>query len=274
MAYADHRRNDAGHVALSAGMLDRRVAIVTGGSSAIGEAIVRRFVREGASVAILDIDLEGAQRVAATLPADATMCVRCDVSSDSDVSAAINAVVDRFGALDILINNAGVPPLIAALDELSEADWDLMMDVQGKGCFLCCKHSVPYMKSRRRGAIVNIASLGGVRGRPFRHTYIASKHAIVGLTKSVALEGIAHNIRANAVAPGPVDTRGDMKDFEAHRAAGGSEISFAVRPEAIAWAALFLACDESINITGVVLPVDAGILAGSLEKGPLKFPTR
>jgi NAD(P)-dependent dehydrogenase (short-subunit alcohol dehydrogenase family) len=149
-----------------------------------------------------------------------------------------------------------------------------MMDVQAKGCFLCCKHSVPYMKAQRRGAIVNIASLGGVRGRPFRHTYIASKHAIVGLTKSIALEGIAHNIRANAVAPGPVDSRRETKDFEAHKAAGGSEITFAVRPEAIAWATLFLACDESINITGVVLPVDAGILAGSLEKGPLKFPTR
>jgi 3-oxoacyl-[acyl-carrier protein] reductase len=255
-------------------MLNGRVAIVTGGSSAIGEAIVRRFVRERAAVAILDINLERARRVADTLPGHATMCVRCDVSSDSDVSSATKAVVDRFGTLDILVNNAGVPPLIAALDELSEADWDLMMDVQAKGCFLCCKHAVPYMKAQRRGAIVNIASLGGVRGRPFRHTYIASKHAIVGLTKSIALEGIAHNIRANAVAPGPVDTHGEAKDFDAHKAAGGSEISFMVRPDAIAWAVLFLACDESINITGVVLPVDAGILAGSLERGPLKFPTR
>jgi NAD(P)-dependent dehydrogenase (short-subunit alcohol dehydrogenase family) len=255
-------------------MLPGRVAIVTGGSSPIGEAIVRRFVREGAAVAILDINPEGARRVADTLPGAPIMCVRCDVSSDADVSSALKAVADRFGTLDILVNNAGVPPLIATLDEISEAEWDLMMDVQAKGCFLCCKHSVRYMKSQRRGAIVNVASLGGVRGRPFRHTYIASKHAIVGLTKSIALEGIAHNIRANAVAPGPVNTQGDKKDFDAHIAAGGSEISFMVKPEAIAWAVLFLACDESINITGVVLPVDAGILAGSLEKGPLKFPTR
>ena len=147
-----------------------------------------------------------------------------------------------------------------------------MMDVQAKGCFLCCRHTMPHMKAQRRGAIVNVASLGGLRGRPFRHTYIASKHAIVGLTKSIALEGIAHNIRSNAIAPGPVDTHGDKTDFDEHRAAGGSEISFMVRPEAIAWAALFLVADESINITGVVLPVDAGILAGSLERGPLEVP--
>ena len=255
-------------------MLSGDVAIVTGGSSGIGEAIVRRFVREGASVAILDINVDGAQRVASSMPRGAAMCIRCDVSVEADVVSAIKGVVDRHGKVDILINNAGIPPLIAALDELSEADWDVMMDVQAKGCFLCCRHAIPYMKAQRRGAIVNIASLGGVRGRPFRHTYIASKHAIVGLTKSIALEGIAHNIRANAIAPGPVDTRGEKRDFDAHRAAGGSEISFVVRPEAIAWAALFLVANESINITGVVLPVDAGILAGSLERGPLKFPTR
>ena len=255
-------------------MLSGQVAIVTGGGAGIGEAIVKRFVREGASVAILDRDLESAQRVAAALPNGIATSFHCDVSVEADVVAAMKAVVDRYGTIDILINNAGITPLIAALDALSEADWDAMMDVHGKGCFLCCKHAMPVMKAQRRGAIVNIASLGGVRGRPFRHTYIASKHAIVGLTKSIALEGIAHNIRANAIAPGPVDTRGEKKNFDEHRALGGSEISFAVRPEAIAWAALFLVAQESINITGVVLPVDAGILAGSLEKGPLKFPTR
>jgi NAD(P)-dependent dehydrogenase (short-subunit alcohol dehydrogenase family) len=255
-------------------MLTGQVAIVTGGAAGIGEAIVKRFVREGALVAILDRDLEGAQRVAATLPNGVTTPIHCDVSVDADVAAAMNAVGHRYGRIDILINNAGMTPLIAALDEVSEADWDAMMDVHGKGCFLCCKHAMAMMKAQRRGAIVNIASLGGVRGRPFRHTYVASKHAIVGLTKSIALEGIAHNIRANAIAPGPVHMRGEKKDFEEHQALGGSEISFVVRPEAIAWAALFLVAEESINITGVVLPVDAGILAGSLEKGPLKFPTR
>jgi NAD(P)-dependent dehydrogenase (short-subunit alcohol dehydrogenase family) len=255
-------------------MLTGQVAIVTGGGAGIGEAIVKRFVREGALVAILDRDLEGAERVAATLPNGVATPIHCDVSVEADVVAAMNAVVQRYGRIDILINNAGMTPLIAALDEISEADWDAMMDVHGKGCFLCCKHAMAVMKVQRRGAIVNIASLGGVRGRPFRHTYIASKHAIVGLTKSIALEGIAHNIRANAIAPGPVHMRAEKKDFEEHQALGGSEISFIVRPEAIAWAALFLVAEESINITGVVLPVDAGILAGSLEKGPLKFPTR
>jgi len=186
----------------------------------------------------------------------------------------MRAVVDRHGTIDILVNNAGIPPLLGPLDALPEADWDRMMDVHAKGCYLCCKHAMPYMKAQRRGAIVNMASLGGVRGRPDRHSYIASKHAVVGLTKSIALEGIAHNIRSNAIAPGPVQLNGPKKAFAEHQALGGSEISFAVTPEAIAWAALFLVAPESINITGVVLPIDAGILAGSLQAGPLKFPTR
>jgi 3-oxoacyl-[acyl-carrier protein] reductase len=254
-------------------VLSGLVAIVTGGSSGIGEAIVRRFVREGASVVIFDVDLDGAKRVVASLPQN-TACIRCDVSVEADVIAAVASVVERLGAVDILVNNAGLPPQLASLDEISEADWDRMMDVHGKGCFLCCRHVMPHMKTRRRGAIVNIASLGGLRGRPDRHTYIASKHAVVGLTKSIALEGIAHNIRANAIAPGPVAAPGSRTSFDEHRAAGGSEISFEVKPEAVAWAALFLVAPESVNITGVVLPVDAGILAGSLARGPLKFPER
>jgi NAD(P)-dependent dehydrogenase (short-subunit alcohol dehydrogenase family) len=254
-------------------MLAGKVAIVTGGSSGIGAAIVRRFAREGALVSILDVDFHGAQRVAAALPNPDTMCLRCDVSNDAQVAASVNAVADRHGRIDILINSAGIAPQIAALDELCEADWDAMMDVHAKGCFLCCKHTMRHMKANRGGAIVNIASLGGVRGRPDRHTYVAAKHAIVGLTKSIALEGIAHNVRVNAIAPGPVDAGGG-KDFDAHAALGGSAITVATRPEAIAWAALFLVADESINITGVVLPVDGGILAGSLARGALQFPTR
>ncbi|RPI48742.1 MAG: SDR family oxidoreductase, partial [Acidobacteria bacterium] len=182
-------------------MLPAKVAIVTGGSSGVGAAIVRRFAREGAAVAILDVDLDGARRVAASVPDGGIMCTSCDVSADAQVAAAIDAVIDRHGKIDVLVNSAGIPPLIAHVDDLSEADWDQMMDVHAKGCFLCCRHAMPHMKKQQSGAIVNIASLGGVRGRPDRHTYIAAKHAIVGLTKSIALEGIAHNIRANAIAP-------------------------------------------------------------------------
>jgi 3-oxoacyl-[acyl-carrier protein] reductase len=142
---------------------------------------------------------------------------------------------------------------------------------------------MPHMKRQGRGSIVNISSLGGIRGRPLRHSYIAAKHAMIGLTKSLALEGLADNIRVNAIAPGPVDTARDQpqptaderaRQLEEHRAAGGSEISFIIRPEAIAWATLFLVADESVNITGITLPVDAGIMAGSLERGTLRFPSR
>lgn len=233
-------------------MLTGRVAIVTGGSSGIGEAIVRRFVKEEAAVVIIDRDLAGAERVAKALADADVMCVRCDVSVETEVAAAVERVVQRHARIDILVNNAGIRPTVAPLDELAESDWDQMLDVHAKGCFLCSKHVMRQMKTQRHGSIVNISSLGGIRGRPLRHSYIAAKHAIVGLTKSIALEGIADNIRAT----------------------GGSEISFEIRPEAIAWAVLFLACDESVNITGVVLPVDGGIMAGSLERGTLQFPGR
>lgn len=264
-------------------MLSGRTAIVTGGSSGIGEAIVRRFAGEGASVAILDLDLEGAQRVAASLAGADIMCLRGNVSVEADVAAAIKAVIDRHRVVDILVNNAGIPPMIAPVGELSEAEWDLMLDIHAKGCFLCSKHVMPHMKAQHRGAIVNIASLGGIRGRPLRHSYIAAKHAIVGLTKSIALEGIPDNIRVNAVAPGPVDTgrarngltaEDRARRLEEHRAAGGSEISFVISPDAIASAVLFLVSDEATNITGVVLPVGGGIMAGPLERGTLRFPGR
>jgi NAD(P)-dependent dehydrogenase (short-subunit alcohol dehydrogenase family) len=120
-------------------MLSGRTAIVTGGSSGIGEAIVRRFAKEGAAVAILDRDLPAAERVAKTLADADVMYIECDVSIEAKVSASIEAVVKRHGRIDILVNN-GIPPTIAPLDELSEPEWDRMLDVHAKGCFLCSKH--------------------------------------------------------------------------------------------------------------------------------------
>ena len=262
-------------------MLASKVCIVTGGASGIGEAIVRRFAREGAAVAILDRDLTSAEHVAQTLSHCRVTALRCDVSVESDVVSAVAAILQREGRIDVLVNNAGTPPVVAPLDELTEADWDATMNVHAKGCFLCSKHVLPHMRKQRRGSIVQVSSLAGLRGRPMRHSYIAAKHAIVGLTKSMALEGIADNIRVNAVAPGPVDTRPDADRptpdalaqlFEAHCAAGGSEINFAILPEAIASAVLFLASDEAAHITGIVLPVDGGVMAGSAQRGRFQFP--
>jgi NAD(P)-dependent dehydrogenase (short-subunit alcohol dehydrogenase family) len=260
-----------------------RVAVVTGGASGIGEAIVRRFAAEGAIVAILDRDAAAARRVAPTVGGPDVMAIGCDVSAEADVAAAIEAVAQRHKQIDVLVNNAGISATIAPIEELAESAWDEMMDIHAKGCFLCSKHDVRHMTRQRRGVIVNISSLGVVRGRPLRHSYIAAKHAIVGLTKSMALEGIADNIRVNAIAPGPVATARKGPEpgaeelgrrLEEHRALGGSEISFMIRPDAVASAALFLASDEATNITGIVLPVDGGIMAGSLERGTLRFPAR
>jgi NAD(P)-dependent dehydrogenase (short-subunit alcohol dehydrogenase family) len=256
-------------------MLTGRTAIVTGGGAGIGAVIAQRFVMQGASVAVLD-----------TRPGevDGMLQLRCDVSVEAEVSAAIKNVAERLGRVDILINNAGIPPTVAAIDDLAESDWDRMLDVHAKGCFLCSKHAIPYMKRAGGGAIVNITSLAGLRGRPLRHSYIAAKHAIVGLTKSIALEGLADNIRCNAVAPGPVVTARTLRGrpepspeelarrLVEHKAAGGSEIDFRITPEAVAAAVLFLVSQEAAHITGAVLPVDGGIMAGSPQRDTLRLP--
>jgi len=183
-----------------------RVAIVTGGASGIGEAIARRFAREGATVAILDIDKDKADRVAASITDGRAVAFACDVSREADVEPVVGQVAARLGMPNLLVNDAGIKPTLTPIDQLREADWDAMLDAHLRGCLLCTKHVIPHMKASGRGAIVNIASLAGIRGRPLRHSYIAAKHGIIGLTKSVALECVADNIRVNAIAPGPVAT--------------------------------------------------------------------
>ncbi len=248
-------------------MTDRlagKVALITGGTSGIGEATARRFVAEGARVAITGRRFERGAQLSRELP-----CVYLpgDVTDAAHCAQAVAATVAEYGRLDILFNNAGIVTQ-GTLEATSEADWDRTFAVNVKGVYLMTKAALPVMRRQGGGVIVNNASDWGLVGGPGYCAYSASKGAVVLLTKSLALEVARDNIRVNAICPGDtyverwqVDERRDASiSFEEELKAMGAELPIGRvgTPEEIAAAVLFLAGDESSFMTGAALSVDGG----------------
>ena len=259
-----------------------RVVIITGAARGIGRAIALAFAQDGARLAALDIGavkdglpyaLGGRKELAATVETCRQLSGRdaievyADVSDAAQVERAVGEVLEQFGRIDILVNNAGISTGEVLAHELTEVAWDTVLAVNLKGVWLCTKYVVPSMIKQRYGKIVNISSIAGIMPFGGYANYTASKFGVIGLTKSLAIELAEHDINVNCVCPGIVPT--PLNDSDA-RSAGysvdegrdffiqGHLFERLIPPEDIANAVAWLASDEARNVTGIVLPVDAG----------------
>jgi 3-oxoacyl-[acyl-carrier protein] reductase len=238
--------------------LKDKVAIITGSAQGIGYATAELFAAEGAKVVIVDVNAEMAAASAAKLGA-AHIGLGCNVTDSAQVDEVIKAALEKYGKIDILVNNAGITK-DNLLMRMSEADWDLVLDVNLKGCFNFIKACIKPMMKARYGKIVNIASIVGQEGNAGQANYSASKGGLISLTKSVAREFASRNINANAVAPGFIKTRmTDAIPEEAKKKLLEKILLGRMGdPIDVARAVLFLSSDESAYITGTVLGVNGG----------------
>jgi NAD(P)-dependent dehydrogenase (short-subunit alcohol dehydrogenase family) len=256
------------------GEFEGKVALVTGGALGIGKGIVEAFAREGAGVAIADVDAEAASSLARAVEAAGGRALATigDVSVAEDAERLVAETVTGLGRLDVLVNNAGIQPVdwYFRVEETPEQVWDRILGVNLKGTFLMSKYAIPRIREAGGGAVVNMASVQGLQSMPRVPSYAASKGGVLSLTRNMALDYARENIRVNAVCPGTIDSemvraaaRAEGGDIEANVRRYGSfhPIGRIGLPEDIAQAVLFLASPRAGFITGEHLSVDGGFMA-------------
>ncbi len=251
------------------GRLEGKVALITGGASGIGRATALAFARERAKLIIADMNEEGTQQTVHMITENGGEAtgLQADMTRAAEVEALISKAVDTYGRLDCAHNNAGIlgTPFIR-MTECSEAEWDQIMDINLKGVWLCMKYEIPQMLQQGGGAIVNTASAAGLVGSAAFPIYDASKHGVVGLTKSAALQFAQQGIRVNAVCPGVIQTPMVDRGIEANPrfeegAARTNPSGRLGKPEEVAEAVVWLCSDAASFVTGHAMSVDGGLLA-------------
>ena len=238
---------------------ENKVVMITGGAAGIGRVTAENFAREGARVAICDVNPQAGKEAVKTLGSAASF-EQVDVASSTAVSSWVKAVCDKYGQIDVLVNNAGITR-DGLIMRMKEEDWDAVINVNLKSAFNCIKAVSAIMVKQRSGRIVNLASVVGVMGNPGQANYVASKAGIIGLTKTVAKELGSRSITVNAVAPGFIDT--DMTAVLSEKAKeamlGMIPLQRAGTPQDVADAITFLASDSAAYITGQVIHVTGGM---------------
>ncbi|MEF3307122.1 SDR family oxidoreductase [Paenibacillus sp. GYB003] len=246
--------------------LDGKVAIVTGAGSGMGKEIAVLFAREGAKVAVSDINEQSAQATVSQIEAagGSAVAIVANVANEEDIQRLIDGAIDTYGKLDILVNNAGIMDGMVPAHELTDALWERVFAVNATGPMRAIRKALPHFMEKGKGTIVNIASVGGLYGSRAGAAYTAAKHAVVGLTKNVGFQYAKLGIRCNAIAPGGVKTNigvgsSSPNEFGLDKAMAGMGINPRTGdPDEIAAVALFLASDESRFVNGTVITADAG----------------
>jgi len=249
--------------------LENKVAVITGGSGGIGSATARIFLDEGAKVLLVDLNEDKLKEVVAELDSSDVSYIVADVSKDDDTKKYIDIAVKRYGKIDILFSNAGVEGVVQPLTEYPEDVFNNVIAVNLKGVWLSIKHSFPVMEKNGGGSIIITSSAAGLKGARNVIAYAASKHGVIGVMRSAALEGAPKKIRVNTVHPGPVDNRMMRSLEEGYFPGAGEEAQKTfktqmpfrryVKSEEVGQLALFLASDESAYVSGATYAIDGAL---------------
>jgi meso-butanediol dehydrogenase / (S,S)-butanediol dehydrogenase / diacetyl reductase len=254
----------------TAGRLKGKVSIITGAANGIGRAAARLFAAEGSKLVLADINEEALREVEKEIKAAGgdVVAKKTNVAVEEEVRSLVEFALDTFKNVDVLVNNAGISGVLSTLEYQTADEWHLVYDVNVMGPVYGTKYIIAHMKERRRGSIINVASVAGIRSGAGGNAYSASKAALINFTQTSACEVGDSNVRINAVCPGLIETAMTKPVFDLARSKGKEsqlgkycELRRPAKPEEVAWVIVFLASDEASYITGQAFPVDGGISA-------------